>query len=161
MKFPEIDIPRKPEIIRLRNDINFLTLFEKLEQDFGTCFFLESLGEQSINSRYSVIGFEPEAIIVAHKNQLTWFDKKNQITIETKNPYYYLANWFPKNILSKIYSGGLVGYLGYDAMTYFEPVLKLSLHPDFPQFMFGLYLDGLVYDTMTGETFYFFIKKIE
>jgi anthranilate synthase component 1 len=159
MKFPEIDIPRKPEIIRLRNDINFLTLFEKLEQDFGTCFFLESLGEQSINSRYSVIGFEPEAIIVAHKNQLTWFDKKNQITIETKNPYYYLANWFPKNILSKIYSGGLVGYLGYDAMTYFEPVLKLSLHPDFPQFMFGLYLDGLVYDTMTGETFYFFYKE--
>ncbi|GIX42234.1 MAG: anthranilate synthase component I [Leptospiraceae bacterium] len=159
MKFPDIEIPRKPEIIRLKNDINFLTLFEKIENDFLTCFFLESLGEHNSNSRYSVIGFEPEAIIIGNKNQLTWIDSQKTISIETRNPYYYLATWFPKNIISRIYSGGLVGYLGYDATTYFEPVLNLSLHPDFPQFMFGLYLDGLVYDTMTGETFYFFYKE--
>jgi len=159
MKFPEIQIPRKPEIERLQNDIDFLSLFEKIEQEFPTCFLLESLGEQNSHSRYSVIGFEPEGIIIGNKNQLIWIKDEQKITIETKNPYYYLSNWFPKNILSRIYSGGLVGYLGYDATTFFEPILKLSLHPEFPPFMFGLYLDGLVYDKMTGETFYFYYKE--
>lgn len=159
MKFPQLRISAKPEIIQLENDIDFLKLFENLQKGFKTCFFLESLGEQNTHSRYSVIGFEPEAIIIGNKNQLTWQDNNQTITIETKNPYYYLASWFPKNIISRNYSGGLVGYLGYDATIFFEPVLKLSLHEQFPPFMFGLYLDGLVHDTMTGETFYFFYKE--
>lgn len=159
MNFPLLDIPRKPEIIRLKDNLNFLNLFEIIEQEFSYCFFLESLGEQNSFSRYTVIGFEPYSIIQGYKEYLIWKDKKNTIQIKTENPYSYLSNWFPRNIISRIYSGGLVGYLGYDATIFFEPKLNLSLHPFFPPFMFGLYLDGLVYDKMTGETFYFYYKE--
>ncbi len=41
------------------------------------------------------------------------------------------------------FNGGLVGYLGYDAVRYFEPTLKLSPHPDLPDAIF-LLADTLV-----------------
>ncbi|MFN3605104.1 MAG: anthranilate synthase component I family protein [Leptonema sp. (in: bacteria)] len=159
MFIPSIDIPRKAEFIRLKNNINFIELFEGIQQEFAHCFFLESLGEQNSFSRYSVIGFDPYAIVIGNKNYLIWKDKKETKQIQTKNSYSYLASWFPKNILTKMYSGGLVGYLGYDATIFFEEKLELSSHPLFPPFLFGLYLDGLVYDKMTGETFYFYYRE--
>ncbi len=159
MNIPIFDIPRKPEIIRLKDDIDFIQLFEIIHFEFSNCFFLESLGEQNSFSRFSVIGFEPEAILIGEKNRFIWKGKKSTQEIKTKNPYYFLSSWFPKNIISKMYGGGLVGYLGYDATVFFEPKLSLSPHPLFPPFKFGLYLDGLVYDKMTGETFYFYYKE--
>ncbi|MCS7205821.1 MAG: anthranilate synthase component I family protein [Leptospiraceae bacterium] len=159
MKLPDIQIPQKPEILPLEHDIDFLGLFEKIDSEFSYCFFLESLGDRTPHSRYSVIGFDPEAVIVGERHLLRWIKSNERIEIETKNPYDYLASWFPKNKISKTYSGGLVGYLGYDATVYFEPKLSLKPHPNFPLFMFGLYLDGLVHDTYTGETFYFFYKE--
>ncbi len=159
MSLPEIIIPRKPEIIKIEKDVDFFLVFSYIEKNFDTCFFLESLGDQSVHSRYSVIGFDPVSIIIGEKNHINWIDKKNEKKIETKNSYYYLATWFPMNILSRIYSGGLVGYLGYDTTMLFEPKLILKPHPDFPLFMFGLYLDGLVLDKLTGEIYYFYYKE--
>ncbi len=159
MNLSDFYIPKKPEIIKLKNDIDFLDLFLKIQKEFKVCFFLESLGEYNPHSRYSVIGFEPDSIFIGEKNKLIWIKDNTRNIIETKNPYYYLATWFPKNIISKMYCGGLVGYLGYDSTIFFEPVLKLSSHPDFPRFLFGLYLDGLVHDNLTGETFYFYYKE--
>lgn len=156
MVFPELEIPQKPEIIPLSHDIDIIGLFEVIEQEFDYCFLFESLGERTPHSRYSVIGFSPKAVITGEKQKIYWNDFQNSLTIETKNPYEYLARWFPKGRISKNYSGGLVGYLGYDATMLLEPKLSLRTHPGFPLFMFGLYLDGLVYDTLTGEVFYFY-----
>ena len=44
------------------------------------------------------------------------------------------------------FNGGLVGYLGYDAVRYFEPTLKLSPHPHLPDAIF------LLADTLVVET---------
>jgi anthranilate synthase component 1 len=62
----------------------------------------------------------------------------------------------PEDVISRNYAGGLVGYLSYDSMNYFEPALKLKEHTAFDTFMFGAYTDGLIYDSMTGEILYFY-----
>ena len=65
----------------------------------------------------------------------------------------------PQNVLSRKYAGGLIGYLVYDAMNYFEPSLNLQTSDWFDGFRFGVYLDGLIYDKMTGEVTYFYYEE--
>ncbi|HBQ51148.1 anthranilate synthase component I [Candidatus Daviesbacteria bacterium RIFCSPLOWO2_01_FULL_38_10] len=150
-----IKIPQKPVYIKFAQDIDFFKLFQKIEQQFSTCFIFESLGEEGKFSRYSIIGFDPEYIISARGNNLI-INKKNY---SVDNPYLELRKIMPQNIISKNYAGGLVGYLSYDAVNYFEPSLNVKVHDLFDQFMFGAYTDGVIFDKLTNELFYFYYSK--
>jgi anthranilate synthase component 1 len=151
---------RKPTYIKIAEDVDFFKVFQKIEDYFSVCYLLESLGEEESQSRYSIIGFDP-ALIIAAKEQELIFDFKdgNQDIQKVKNPYFALAKLIPQNVITRKYAGGLVGFLGYASVNYFEESLKVKTHPDFEQFKFGLYNDGLVYDKMTGEIFYFYFKE--
>lgn len=155
MKLPKIEIPAKPKYMKISETEDFFSLFSKIEAESENCFILESLGEESYISRYSIIGFAPAHIISARKNILK-FDKNE---FKVQNPYDSLREIVPQNVISRAYSGGLIGFISYEAMNYFEPSLKLPEHEDFEQFKFGVFLDGLVYDKMTGEIFYFYFEK--
>lgn len=148
----KIKLSKKPKYIKLTEDIDYLVLFKKIEQQSDTCFLLESLGEQGELSRYVIIGFDPSHIIRG-KNHTLFI---NEDALDVENPYYALRDLIPQDVLSREYAGGLVGYLGYDAVTYFEPSLSIQLHPLFDQFMFGIYTDGIVFDKVTNECFYFY-----
>src|SRR5690606_28042254 len=99
--------------------------------------------------RYSIVGFDPVHIISAREKTL-FFDKEK---FEVDNPYFALREIVPQDAFSKFYAGGLIGFMSYEAVNYFEPSLKLSEHKDFGAFKFGVYLDGLVLDKVTGELF--------
>ena len=165
-ELPKLELPRKPVYLKVEEDINFFELFLRIENDCSHCFLLESLDLGNPHSRYDVIGFAPEALLWAKADRLFW-QKGGQtsipigtpIEIPSKNPYQSLTKWMPQNIISRNYAGGLVGYLAYDASNFFEPVLDLQYHEHFAPFLFGLYTDGLVYDKLTGETFYFYYTK--
>ena len=151
-----IELPRKPRYVNLTADCDFFALFKKIEKRFETCFMLESLGEESHISRYSIIGFDPEKILRANGRTLTITERDGSSeSYESDNPYYLLRDIVPQNVISRRYAGGLTGYLGYDAMNYFEPSLSLQSSDYFDAFCFGLYKDGLILDKMTGEVFYF------
>jgi anthranilate synthase component 1 len=49
------------------------------------------------------------------------------------------------------FNGGLVGYLGYDAVRYFEPTLKLSPHPELPDAIFLLADTLVAFDHAFGK----------
>jgi len=153
----KITLPRKPQYVALAADIDFFELFKKIEKRFDTCFMLESLGEESHISRYSIIGFDPEQQIWASEGALhiDARDGSSQ-TYASENPYYLLREIVPQDIISRKYAGGLTGYIGYDCMNYFEPSLKLQRSELFDIFRFGIYKDGLILDKMTGEVFYFY-----
>ncbi len=155
MEIPSIKLPRKPTTISFSPGIPFFQLLKILDHRFETVFLLESLGDNTYDSRYSLIGFDPEYLLRAERNSLFINDQEYKV----KNPYYALREFLPDNIISSNYAGGLVGYLGYDSMTYFEPELSIKGHPDFPPFLFGFYEDGLIHDKFTGETFYFYYRK--
>jgi len=152
---PKIQIGQKPTYKKIADNIDFFALFQKMEPEFSTCFLFESLGEEAKFSRYSIIGFDPEVIISARGNAL----KINNTKYHVKNPYESLRKIMPEKTITREYAGGLVGYLSYDAVNYFEPSIHSKVHKDFDQFMFGVYTDGLIYDKITDEVFYFYYQK--
>ena len=156
-----LKIAGKPKYKKLSEDYNFFQLFKKIEKKYKTCFLFESLGEESNISRYHILGFEPKYIITCDKNHLIILDKKNNPTkkIKTKNPYNLLKQYIPTNIISKKYAGGLIGYLGYDCINFFEKNINVKTSNSFEPFKFGFFLDGLVYDQVTGEIFYYFYQE--
>jgi len=151
ISLPRIAFGQKPLAIPVSLETDFYELFRRMEGAFETCFLFESLGEETYASRYSIIGFDPKHIISARENTL-FFDGTPYVV---NNPYAALRVIVPQNIISRSYAGGLFGYMSYDAMRYMEPSLKIASDDRFSQFMFGVFQDGLVHDTMTGETTYF------
>jgi anthranilate synthase component 1 len=157
---PKFELPRKPHYVKVTDSCDFFELFKKIEKQFDQCFMLESLGEDSHIARQSIIGFDPEKTIYANGNQLVIEERDGSSqSIESDNPYQTLRAMMPQNIISRMYAGGLTGYLGYDAMNYFEPSLNIDTSELFDAFRFGLYKDGLVLDKMTGEVFYFYYQE--
>ena len=156
-KPPKIELPRKPQYVKMAADIDFFQLFKKIEKRFDNCVMLESLGEESYISRHSIIGFDPEQILWADEGYLHIEDRQgNRESYASENPYYLLREIVPQNIISRKYAGGLTGYIGYDCMNYFEPSLNLQHSDLFDIFRFGVFKDGLILDKMTGEVFYFY-----
>jgi len=151
-KLPKITIGLKPIYKKIAQGVDFFVLFQKIEQEFETCFLYESLGEQGKFSRYSIIGFAPEHIVSAKENILSVDDN----TFEVDNPYDALGHMMPAPIIAREYAGGFVGYLSYEAVNYFEPSLHVKIHDLFDQFLFGVYMDGLIFDKLTDEIFYFY-----
>ncbi|MFQ3231080.1 anthranilate synthase component I family protein [Reinekea sp.] len=156
----KFELPRKPHYVKVTDSCDFFELFKKIDKQFDQCFMLESLGEDSHIARQSIIGFDPEKTIYANGKQLVIEERDGgSQSIESDNPYQTLRAMMPQNIISRMYAGGLTGYLGYDAMNYFEPSLNIDTSDMFDAFRFGLYKDGLVLDKMTGEVFYFYYQE--
>lgn len=158
-----IDIPSKPQRIKLTQDIDFFALFKRIEAAFDTCYMLESLGEESHISRHHAIGFAPVMTITATDRHTLAITHNNPdgtagdtSHYATDNPYQLLRDITPQHVIARNQTGGLVGYLGYDSVNFFEPSLEAKASEDFEPFKFGVYLDGLTLDKMTGEIFYFY-----
>ena len=162
----KIIIQGKPKYVKIGDEYDFFQLFIKIEQNFKNCFLFESLGEESNISRYHIVGFNPKYIVYSEqKDQLIIEDTSNG-KIEKyvcDNPYYELRTIIPQNIISRKYAGGLVGFIGYDSINFFEDNLNIKKNNNFESFKFGVYLDGLIFDQMTGEVFYYYYEdnKIE
>lgn len=154
-KLPKIKISKKPTYLKFAQDIDFYGLFQKIEQQFNTCFIFESLGEEGKFSKFSIIGFDPPSVISARGNNL----KIDNKTYSVKNPYFALRDIMPSQTITRNYAGGLIGYLSYEAVNYFEPSLNIKTHDLFEQFMFGVYTDGLILDKETNELFYFYYNQ--
>ena len=162
----KIIIQGKPKYVKIGDEYDFFQLFIKIEQNFKNCFLFESLGEESNISRYHIVGFNPAYLVYSEqKDQLIIEDTSNG-KIEKyicDNAYYELRKIIPQNIISRKYAGGLVGFIGYDSINFFENNLNITKNNNFESFKFGVYLDGLIFDQMTGEVFYYYYEdnKIE
>ncbi len=155
MKLPKITIGKKPTYVKFAQDQDFYALFQRIEKMSKNCFLFESLGEEGKFSRYSIIGFDPEHIIRGRDKQLL-IDEK---VYKTANPYTALRSLMPEKTIAKNYAGGLVGYLSYEAVNYFDTAVQVKVHKDFDQFTFGVYTDGVILDKLTNELFYFYYTK--
>ncbi|UJF25211.1 anthranilate synthase component I family protein [Suttonella sp. R2A3] len=153
------NIPAKPKLVKISQDIDFFSLFCRVEARFDTCFLQESLGRESHMSRYHGIGFDPAAVVFAdnpHTLSIIERDSGTRHDYSCDNPYQLLREMTPNHVIARQHSGGLFGYIGYDAINFFEPSVGAKASEHFQAFKFGLYLDGLTYDKMTGELFYFY-----
>ncbi len=94
----------------------------------GESFLLESVeGEEKV-CRFSFLGFEPICTFKSKRKKIYIENKTNKVFETKKDPLFEL-----KKLISKFkvapkeslrFFGGFVGYLGYDAVRFYEPIGK-------------------------------------
>lgn len=96
-------------------------------------FLLESVEGGERIARYSFIGVQPRAQYILRDGQIEIKDADGTRTIPYDNdPTYFLQQEMSRfNFKAQAgvprFIGGLVGYLGYESVRYFEPVLKSKM----------------------------------
>jgi len=164
-------IEYRPQEQVLGYNIDSYQLFAYLKTIYKDCYFFESLSLPRHQDRYYTIGFDPCLVFSAKGNKLsiagdssaisllTGEKGKSEVTYEVPNPYEFLNQQLKFRHSCKTHQGGLIGYVCHEAVNYFEPSLNLKEHEDFSTFKFGLYTDGLLFDTTTGTLSYYTFHK--
>ena len=139
--------PSLNEVLELASQGNLIPIYRELPADLdtpvsvylklaghGASFLLESVegGEQV--GRYSFIGIEPNAVLSFNQRSYTRRSNGRATTADLpkgKDPLHVLqeelARFSPVTLPGlPRFVGGLVGYLGYDVIRFFEPKLDVG-----------------------------------
>ncbi|HNS61568.1 MAG TPA: anthranilate synthase component I [Anaerolineales bacterium] len=110
-----------------------ISVYMKLRGD-GASFLLESVEGGERIARYSFIGVKPKAQYIIRDNQIEVIkDDETQTVHYDGDPTFFLQeemNKFTFKAQAGVprFIGGLVGYLGYESVRFFEPVLKSRMN---------------------------------
>ena len=158
MKFDEFKL--------LSESYNVIPVFEKITADLLTpvsaylkirkpgnkSFLFESVEGIGRLARYSFIGKEPSKIISNLSNKLTILSGENSTTIN-KNIFDFLkeeiGNYnFPTIEELPDFTGGIIGYLGYENICLIEDILKFEKQNTLatPDSIFGIYETIIAFD---------------
>jgi anthranilate synthase component 1 len=156
---------------KFRYSTNPVQTFLALSHQSEYCYLLESAEGPRKLAQYSFIGFSPEKIVEVKDCRYTeTIPGDASTTIQIDDPYLPLRKTLAENFTTYHgfrFVGGLVGYFSYDAIRYLESIptqarddLKL------PDFEFGVYDDGIVFDHLNGQAYYYWynnnrLKEIE
>src|SRR2546428_3324558 len=104
--------------------------FLRIADDAQYAFLLESIEGGERVARYSFLGANPW-MIVRGRGAETIVEKSGAREVNQKNAVEFLREYFRDQKLARRgglapLSGGAVGYLGYDAARWFEPVLDVD-----------------------------------
>ena len=132
---------------------------------------LESAEGPQKLAQYSFIGFSPTKVVSAKNGKYTEISSDNDSeSIRTNDPFVSLRKILAENFTTYHgfrFVGGLVGYFSYDAIRYLEKLPSLARDDlRLPDFEFGVYDDGIVFDHLTGQAYYYWynnnrLKEIE
>jgi anthranilate synthase component I len=128
------------EFIQLTNEYNLIPIYTEMRADLYTTvslfmrlkkeryqFFLESAVSGEFFGRYSFMGTSEKAIVCKDGFVSIVDGKKIQDCGSYNNPLEYVREYFRKIVPYKDpklppFSNGLIGYLGYDMVRYFENI---------------------------------------
>jgi anthranilate synthase component 1 len=88
-------------------------------------FLLESVEKHELVARYSIVGFEPTSVYEAKNGVLTSLEGRHKTVLKTDNPLQTIREKISFVRQAPLegatgFLGGLVGYVGYDTVRYFE-----------------------------------------
>ena len=112
-------------------------------------------------AQYSFIGFSPSKIVEVKNRRYRETSSIGDYssTFDTHDPFLALRRVLAENFTTYRgfrFVGGLVGYFSYDAIRYLESLPKLAKDDlALPDFEFGVYDDGIVFDHLTGQAYYY------
>ncbi len=135
-------------------------LFARFLGRYENAFLLESASDHSKLAEYSFIGFEPSILVEAKSGvlEVTHTATGSKERVKTADPLRELRRIVPPDSVSGLFRfiGGAVGYISYDAVRYWERLPdRDGAQAQFPDLQFGIYRDGVVYDHVRGETYYY------
>lgn len=111
-----------------------LGIIKKVRAVSSHCFMLESADDNKRTGRYTFIGFDPKLEISCKDYEIKIVDS-NGTRVINDNPRSYVkqildSHKSPRMDYLPTFSGGLVGYFGYDYIKYSEPSLVLDANDD-------------------------------
>jgi anthranilate synthase component 1 len=120
----------------------------------GPSFLLESVEKGEQVGRYSFLGFEPSGLLIAEENQVSvWRDGSGDAVAYSENdPLIVAENMLRDCCAAPVaglprFLGGLVGYLGYDVVRFFERVpLSARAGIELPDAVFMLVDNVVIFD---------------
>jgi anthranilate synthase component 1 len=130
-----------------------VTAFELLGRD-AHAFLLESvIGNEKIG-RYSFIATSPTQIYQVAEGSAAISDAQKTREFHTDDPLADLQKLLPPRTYARdpalpAFTGGLVGYAGYDTIRYYEAEKLPHAPPDdrrLPDLLFGLYKELVIFD---------------
>ena len=123
-----------------------VSLYLKLRGD-GASFLLESVEGGERIARYSFIGVQPRAEYILRDGQVEIKEngETRTVQLDDADPTIFLQNEmsrFPAVRLPNAprFTGGLVGYLGYESVRFFEPTLSVENERAASNIPDGIYL---------------------
>jgi anthranilate synthase component 1 len=130
-----------------------VSAFKKLCRG-GYSFLFESTEKNDVSGRFSFVGTEPRAVIQSRGREIQVRDNENNQRFETTTDpldevrkllsrYRFVAR--PE--LSR-FAGGAVGFLGYDAINFFEPTVPVAPYDELqlPEMIFMITGSILIFD---------------
>ncbi|MCM8792065.1 MAG: anthranilate synthase component I [Candidatus Omnitrophica bacterium] len=136
--------PDKKEFLRLSKFGNLIPVYKKISADLDTpvsaflkirikdkeSFLLESVEGGEKLARYSFLGTQPSLVFKSKLNSIYIYDRKKRKDINFtthSDPLQEIKNIMQKFSAVKIkdfgrFWGGLVGYIGYDMVRFFERI---------------------------------------
>ncbi len=135
-------------------------IFGTLKKSSENCFLLESVENSERWGRYSFIGIHPKAQIVIQDGKAE-FTRNGNVTVEQiQNPAAYLSRIMRENRSPVFpgfprFTGGLVGYFGYDMLRYLEKTLAYPPQDDLqmPDCVLHLYDEVIAYDHLSSKVY--------
>ena len=146
-----------------------LSVFKKLgNKPFSYLFESVEGGEKW--ARFSFIGLPSSTVIKVYKNEIQIYEDGEVVEeVTSQDPLKFLEE-YQENINVKLndelpaFTGGLVGYLGYDCIRYIEPKLSSSNLPDplgTPDALFMLSEEVAVFDNLNNKLHLIVLSKSE
>lgn len=139
--------PSKEEFIQLAKHGNLIPVYKEIPGDLETPvsvflklsrgsdygYLLESVEGQERIARFSFVGVEPQAILKVKGKRLEIITRnkkgvlRESVVVETEDPFLEIKNFMSRFTIVKTNSslrfcGGLVGYIGYDMVRFFEKI---------------------------------------
>ncbi|MGN0522759.1 MAG: anthranilate synthase component I [Eubacterium sp.] len=122
--------------ISLEMPMNYtpIGIIKKIKAISSHCFMLESADDKKHTGRYTFIGFDPKLEISCKNYQLQIVDEMGVKNIND-NPREYIKQILDEHKSPRLeylptFTGGLVGYFGYDYIKYSESGINLDATDD-------------------------------
>ena len=156
---------------KFRYSTNPVQTYAALSNRSEYCYLLESAEGPRKLAQYSFIGFSPTKVIQLKNGKYNEesLDDESKRT-QTTDPFTSLRRIIADNYTKYHgfrFVGGLVGYFSYDIARYFESLPNhTSDDLKLPDFEFGVYDDGIVFDHVNSQAYYYWynnnrLKEIE
>jgi anthranilate synthase component 1 len=127
-----------------------------LSQKAKYAFLLESVEKGNQYSRYSYVGINPQKILMHNNGKTTITENAKTIDIDT--PFLTLLRETQSQYnMTKLpgipsFTGGLVGYLGYETIAWVEDIpIHDESDLDVPDSVFMLFEDMIAFDHLKGS----------